>query len=214
MDRSIDALIIRHLADFEDAFRCAYNLDNEIWKAVGDTARKWAQEKGWAFEFDFEKDEFWTAPESWRLAKRQTEDSEEKWLAYFEFDAGPDDDFDEDNPQLDYLYVTRLCQATKRGMVGFRWCPQYFSEGNKVAWRKFVDTSAEKIAQETGLSYENKSGRFYLPTRVDSETLSKAVEEDAIEDALAPIRSTLDGLAAAVPTLTQLLERAKKQFKK
>jgi hypothetical protein len=99
-------------------------------------------------------------------------------------------------------------------MLGFRWRPEYFSYGNKVAWRRFVEKSAEKIVQETGLSYENKAGHFYLPIRVDLETLSKAVEEDAIEDALTPIRSTLDGLAAAVPTLTQFLMQAKKQFKK
>jgi hypothetical protein len=77
-----------------------------------------------------------------------------------------------------------------------------------------MEKPAERIAQDTGLTYENKSGRFYLQTIVDLETLAKAIEDDAIEDALIPIRSTLDSLAAAVPTLTELLLQAKKQFKK
>jgi hypothetical protein len=189
-------------------------LDEEIWNALGATAQRWAQEKEWEFGFNPASDEFWTAPQHWKLPKKSTEDSEQEWLAYFEFDAGPDDDFNSDNPQLDLLSVTRLCQATKRGMLGFRWRPDYFTDSNKVAWRRFAEKSAEGIARTTGLSYENKRGRFYLSTRVDLETLAKAVEDDAIEDALVPVRSTLDGLAGAVPALTQLLMQAKKQLQK
>jgi hypothetical protein len=212
-DRSMDALIIRHLEDFEDAYRCAYKLDNEIWKLLGAAAQKWAEDKGWDFGFDFEKDEFWTAPQGWKLPRRS--EGEQDWLAYFEFDAGPDDDWGDGSAEFDLLAVTRLCQATKRGKVGFRWRSDYFAAGNKVAWRGFVNKSAEQIAQKTGLTYENKSGRFYLPMTVDIETLAKAVEEDAIDDALfAPTKSALDGLAAAEPMLTQLLTEAKKEFKK
>jgi hypothetical protein len=210
----MEALIIRHLVDFEEAFRCAYKLDDEIWEELGNAARKWAEEKGWDFDIDLEEDEFWTAPKSWKLPKESTENTEQDYLAYFEFDGAPDDDWEASNPNVDYLAVTRLCRATKRGMLGFRWKPSYFTEGNKVAWRKFMEKPAERIAQDTGLTYENKSGRFYLQTIVDLETLAKAIEDDAIEDALIPIRSTLDSLAAAVPTLTELLLQAKKQFKK
>lgn len=208
--REIDGLIIRHLADIEAAGRRAYDLDTEVFKVLGKTAEKWAIKAAWQGNYDIDGDGFWLNPPKWKLSA-ETEEDKEDWLAYFDFNVGADDDLGVDSTMThDFFKLTRLCQA-RNGKFGFRWISDRYAEGRKIAWRNFIRTSAEGVVRDTGFEVE-KNGTFFLSVTLDSDNLAKAIEQDAIEDALTPFALALDNLARAEPTFTRLLETAKTQF--
>jgi hypothetical protein len=209
--RQIDALIIRHLADLDEATKCANKLDIEIWEELGKIAEKWKDDKEWEARYSI--DFLWFAPQSWNLDKQPEKDSEGNWWAYFDFDAGANDDWDENNYDLDVYFTTRLCNISN-GKFGLRWRSDYYSEGNLVRWRKFTGAAAEDVIRQTGFGYEKETGGFYLPVKIDLETLAKAIEENAMEDAMKPFRTALDTLVNAEKVFTKLLIAAKKEFQK
>jgi hypothetical protein len=200
--REMDALIIRHLADIEEAGKRAYLLDDEILKILGKAAENWTK-SDWEGKYDIE-DEFSLCPLKW---KRSEEDKED-WLAYFQFDVGADDDLNDD---ADFFKLTRLCQA-RNGKYGFRWRSDHYAEGRKVAWRNFIRDRAEEVVRETGFEHE-KDGTFFLTVTLNAESLAKAIEQDAIEDVISPFKSALDALARTEPAFTRLLEAAEIHFK-
>jgi len=98
--REIDALIIRHLADIEAAGRRGFELDTEVFKVLGKTAEKWANKVNWQGNFDIEGDGFWLNPPDWKLSGK-TEEDDESWLGYFDFDVGADDDLEANDDKGD-----------------------------------------------------------------------------------------------------------------
>jgi hypothetical protein len=199
--REMDGLIVRHLADLEEAGKRATVLEGEVFKVLGNTAEKWAVKEGWHGEFDIDTDgsldAFWLAPLKWKLSEKPEED----WLAYFEFNAGADDD------DANYFNMAHLCGEMNL-KFGFQWKSDHFAAGRKAAWRTFINAAAEEVIAKTGFEHE-KNGTFFLTVTIKAEALANAIEQDAIEDALGPFTTALDNLARSEPTFTGLLEAAK-----
>lgn len=208
--REIDGLIIRHLVDIEEAGHRAFDLEAQVFKALGIAAEKWATKTAWEGEFDIDEDNFWLGPLKWKL-DAEIEGQESDWLAFFYFGVGADDDPNGDSATNDYLKLTRLCQA-RNGKFGFRWKSDHFAEGRRVAWRNFIRENTEDIIRETGFEHEEKDGTFFLTVTLNADTLANAIEQDAIEDALGPFETALDKLIRAEPAFTRLLERAEPKF--
>ncbi|MGE3740995.1 MAG: hypothetical protein AB7I59_16005, partial [Geminicoccaceae bacterium] len=78
-------------------------------------------------------------------------------------------------------------------------------------WKRFAPPYIESIRQ-TGFSYEDDKGCFFLPVRIEAKELARAIENDAIEDALTPLRAALDRCREAKPDFDKLIGAAKKHF--
>lgn len=209
----LDALIIRNLSDLDTAAKRLYDdIQIRIAKAIDDIVESWTKKCSWVTTSTFHKDEIiYIAPPEWKSPDPQDADN---WLAWFAFEPGSGDNIggDDATSYFDTFWLTRLC-GVGHGMLCFRW--HYGAEAlgvTKPKWKKFVQVHIQRIVEKTGFTYEDSTGCFFNPLRVDSEKLAVAIEEDAAEDALQPIRDALDQLLAATPEFDALLKDAKKHF--
>jgi hypothetical protein len=137
---------------------------------------------------------------------------ERGYFAYFSFNGGPDDDLKTDEKMTnDFFKLTRLCQA-RNGKFGFQWRSEHYTEGKRALWRNFIRDRVEEVIRETGFDHE-RDGTFFLPVKLDAESVANAIEQDAIEDALGPFRAALEKLHQSEPAFTRILEAAKLHFK-
>lgn len=202
----LDALIIRNLRDVDLA---AKRIDNEIEpriaKALDDIVGSWAKRHRWDGAFGWEEDVLRVMPPDWR----SPDADEEKWFSYFKLYAGYGDDFSGEGDQ-DYFWLTRFC-GVGNGKICFRWEYGDALGATKPKWKRFVQPYVQSI-RKVGFEYEDGSGLFFIPVRVDAEKLASVIEENNIEEALQPVRAALDRLLSAKPQFDGMLKDAKKQF--
>jgi hypothetical protein len=60
----------------------------------------------------------------------------------------------------------------------------------------------------SGFQYEEDTGSFFLPLRIDKASLLEAVKEEEIEQCMEPLRTCLRNLEKSVPTFASLMDRA------
>ncbi|NIJ43485.1 hypothetical protein FHS78_003800 [Parvibaculum indicum] len=203
-DAQIDALIVRHLGDLDMAASYLANeLEPRVASAMNSMAEKWAKKRRWRGQYSWsvgEDDYLWLAPQSWAVP-----DSDNDVYLSFCLWGEERDDFTGKKGH-DYFWLTRLLRAGQ-GKLGFlvECETQYF--GGKAQWKKFVRTYVEKLRAE-GFVFMEGSGGFFRPLVVDAETMAKAIEANAIEDALGPFVNALDDLKAAQPAFDELLQDA------
>jgi predicted RNase H-like HicB family nuclease len=206
----MDALIVRHLSDIDTAAkRLSYSLEAQVGKAIDGIVEAWAEKNGWNGTFEWDQNELSVVPPEWKYRENGAdEDSRSAWFYLY---AGQGDDFDSTN-DLDYFWLTRLC-GSGRGELGFWWEYEKGSiapKGRK--WKQFVRPYIER-ARETGFTYDEESGLFFIPVRVEPEFLAQAIENESIEDALQPIEMALEACIAAKPVFDEILDAARAQFK-
>ncbi len=206
----MDALIVRHLADIDTAAkRIIHNVQVEVGKALDEVAEEWADAQGWTGVFEWDENELALYPPEWGYKEPGSEDTSRS--AYFYLYAGQGDDFGETS-DLDQFWLTRLT-GSGRGQLGFWW--EY--EKGVVAprgkrWKQFVRSYIERL-QGKGFTYDEESGLFFLPVRVDREALALAIENETIEDALEPLKKALDLCLGAKAIFDEMLATARIQFK-
>jgi hypothetical protein len=207
----LDALIVRNLSDLDAAARrLRYDIQARVGKAIDEIAEAWTKKHSWDGVFGFDKDTLKVAPRQWKVSNNQ---GDEEWLGWFELEAGLGDDWDSDDAtdSLDFFWLTRLCGAG-RGIVGFRWhCGTEALGTTRPKWKKFIQGQIQRINKKTDFSYED-TGNFFRPIQVETEKLAAAVEGDAIDMALQPIRDALDRLLIAEAEFDAILKSAKKEF--
>ncbi|MBD2745798.1 hypothetical protein IC232_03715 [Microvirga sp. BT688] len=206
----MDALIVRHLSDIDAAARrLSYELEAKVGKAIDVLIEEWAEKSGWEGSFSWDQVDLYFYPKEWEYTEEGSDEPSQ--YGYFYLYSGPGDNFD-DNAQVDYFWLTRLCGAG-RGELAFWW--EY--EKGTVApkgkkWKQFVNPYIERL-KAAGFNYHEDDGIFYRPVRVDAESLAKAVENESIEDALKPIEAALEACLAAQPIFDEILTAAKSHFK-
>jgi len=204
----LDALIVRNLSDLDAAAkRLDQDIESRIGKVIDRIAEAWAREQGWEGKFDFEPTTLWVAPTEWRSTEGKA--AAEAFLGFFELWTGFGDNFDT-KAENDYFWLTRLCGAG-RGKIGFRWAYGQSLGAAKPRWKKFVQPYVERI-RKTAFTYEEGSGLFFMPIRIEVEALAAAIVDDTIEEALQPFCKALNLLLTAKPEFDALLQSAKVSF--
>lgn len=205
----MDALIIRHLADIDAATkRLYYNIQEQVGKAIDDVTESWTKQNEWEGLFNWDQEHLIVYPRQWTYAEPGSDKNHR--LAWFELDAGQGDDLVNDD-RLDYFWLTRLCRAG-RGELALWW---KYEKGKfaltRPKWKQFVRPYIEKVLA-TGFTYDESRGLFFLPVRVELQSLAQAIETEAIEDALQSIDLALNACLAAKPIFDEILSTAKAQF--
>lgn len=205
MTAELDALILRHLADFNlAAKRMEFDIAPAIAGEINSTVSRWARENRWTgvFEWHQKKDVLWLAPPEWKIPN----EADDAYYFWFELDTTETDGFGETR-DLDYNWLVRLTGAGS-GSLGF--CCYAATEhfGGKQKWKKFL---ADKMrSAPAAFIYQERGGSFFLPVRVDLDNLVQAVAEDDVSRALAPFTDALDVIAKGKPSFSSLLKDAKK----
>jgi hypothetical protein len=204
----LDALIVRNLDDLDAAAkRLELDIEKRVGKVIDQIAETWARKQGWEGKFDFDLTTLWVAPAEWRSIEGKAE--ADAFLGFFELWTGFADDFDT-NHENDYFWLTRLCGAG-RGKIGFRWSYGRSLGATKPRWKRFLQEHREHLNQvrKTAFAYEEGSGLFFMPIRVEVEALAAAIIDNTIDEALKPFCIGLDRLLTAKPGFDALRQSAK-----
>ena len=196
---------MRNLRDLDFAAKhLSYEIQPRIGRAIDEVTDSWMKKNRWHGKCSWHEKGLAVGPLDWT----SNVDDEEKWFCFFELGAGQGDFW---GVEHDYFWLTRFCGAGT-GTLCFRWQYGKALGANKTKWRKFIQPHVEHI-RKTGFEYEEESGLFFIPVRVEAEILAAAIEEDNIEEALEPfLRTTLDRLLSAKPEFDVMLDSAKKHF--
>jgi len=196
ISNELDEMLVRKLADLDDAARRLDAISTKIGDAMDGLASEWAREHGWQkTEGNWnDDDDLSLAPIEWGRVD---------WISWFEFHYGQGDD-GLPGPNQDYFWLTRLC-GEGEGMTGFRFVQE---EVPKVAWKKFLKAKGNPLSS-LGFILDDRPS-LYLPVRISVDELAIAVREERIEDALTPLREALDVLHRAKPEFDKLIAEAKK----
>jgi hypothetical protein len=196
--RELDALIVRHLIDLEDACeRLTNELDKEIFIEIDHVIREWArsEDRKWFFKETTEDTFAWMAPEEWRTPDA---DAEQKFRCRFKLDTT-------DNAPGTEFYLTSICDL-RGGPFGICWACDH--DGiNMKTWKKFLQPEIPAI-ENLGFRYQEKSGTFFVPIIISQNGLAEAIEGDNIEDALAPVLDALKIIEQGWKSLDGLFRRA------
>ena len=208
----LDALIVRNLRDLDVATkRLSYDIDVKVSRAIDRFTELWADKHRWKGKFKWDDEaELWIAPDNWGTDNSTDDDL---WLGYFSFNTGFGDDLQD--KAGDFFWLTSSGQCWYGYYVfplGLRWR----SRSEEGEMEKICQRCRQKLDRaytEGRFSYDEGSGLFFMPVRVDGEALAAAIEEDAIENAIDPVfQQALDNLLAAKPEFDAMLEGAKKYF--
>lgn len=192
----LNALIVTNLQDLEGAASHLQNvLQVEIGAAIDELIKTLQSDVAWNGECDWNDDGLWVAPKTWLKPEAGIGDD---YLCHFSFEH------DEDaKNEMDSFWLSQLV-GVGQAKLGFRWSRNDVAKGR---WRKAVGQQSDLIAQlrDLGFAYVETNGSFFLPVRVDISTLSRAVADEAPEQALQPLRDAFQRLVDAKPVFDALL---------
>lgn len=199
-DKEMDSLIIRHLLDLENAAARLHNdLGTRVFERIDNIVQQWIATRvdKWFFKASSDSAYARFAPESWRVAGSAKKESDYK--SFFQFK-----NWEEEQTEF---YLTPVCNL-RGGPFGVEWQFKYNESGmNRNAWRKFIQPEIPKF-MSLGFRYQEKNDLFFVQTSLSQEKLAVAIENDAIEDALDPVRQGLKTIEAALEEFDRLIHRA------
>ena len=201
----VDALIVRNLGDLDGAVaRLENELEKQIGKELNATVERWAEKEGWAGLFDWygDEDDIFVAAPEWR-----GEDEEDETDYDFWFSLMPNDGQRFDDPNGDQFWLTSMCRVG-RTTLGLRSYHDTFKYPKGRKWKAKIEPFVQDFIK-LGFIYEDKTGELFLPLSIEQERLARAVENEDLSEALAPITVTLDRLIQAKPIINQLRASAR-----
>lgn len=202
------ALIIRNIAMIEEANRLLQgDLSQKVFGAIDQTIQSWVEAlEGleWVGSFDFWNGRWGTyfGPEQWRAGDEEAE----HWIASFDLGAIGDNDEEE--------WLTALLAACQQ-RIGFR-----FSVDRSLlnvgirAWRAFASEKNQEYPEieQAGFQFEPRKGTWFLPWQINADLLAESYVNDAIEDALGPLKEALEQIEFVYPAFVNLVESAQENF--
>lgn len=209
MSLELDAFIVRHIKDFNIAAkRMEFEIAALVAQAINGIAADWAMRQRWdgVFEWHGGSDTLWFAPREWKVPGSE----DDAYYLWFQLDAAAVDDF-KVGMEYDYNWLVRLT-GVGTGRLGFH-CRVDTSQFGKSNWKRFVAGRLDWILAG-GFAFQEKSGDFFLPVKVDHIELADAIADDDVEAAMEPVRAALALVKELRPEFDRLLKAAKKEFDK
>ena len=191
----LDRLLISNLADLDAA---AYRIKNVLHGTVAsalDSRLKYAIERsGWAGHADYEHDKFWIAAPDWR----RDSDDLQGYECYFHSDSS-----DGAWSGVEFWLTVLLGGGTR--LAGFRWIRR---AAKRKSWRKQVSEQVDIIARlrSRGFEFQESTGTFFMPFRIDKDALASAVGEESPELAMAPFDMAVQSCISAKADFDALIE--------
>jgi hypothetical protein len=201
VDKEAAALVIENIAMLEDAMALANgDLGEEVFAEIDRVIGHWADARGWKGKFSFWDDDetsFW-ATEWVRTGERG-----EEWIAWFQLDAV--------DPDEEETWLTALLGA-RRVRIGFAFHVDLGA--GKLAWKRFAREfhQAHPEIEKSGFEYNDKYGNWFLPFKVEAKALAEAYANDALDDAMEPLRDALERAGSVFPVFAELVEAGKRKF--
>ncbi len=187
----LNSLLIRHLADLEDAIQRVYELQDIISKKIDNISKNWAENASWLGGFNWQKDTIWVAPREW--ARNVEEEDFDAWFE-IDFKGGID---------RDHSWLTTLCRI-KSSEYGFHFRIKAL---NRKIWASLIqDCAGDFVA--IGFVLDDKRSLF-LPLHIEAEVLAEAIANGDVEPALEPLKIALGKLQIARPLFDGFLEKLK-----
>ncbi|MBV5273159.1 MAG: hypothetical protein JZU52_05805 [Lamprocystis purpurea] len=202
------ALIIKNIAMIEEANRLLQgDLSEKVFGAIDQTIQSWMDDlEGleWVGSFDFWNSRWGTyfGPEQWKTGDEEAE----HWIASFDLGAIGDDDGEE--------WLTALL-AARRQRIGFRFSVDRSLLNVKIkAWRTFASEKNQECPEieQGGFQFEPREGTWFLPWQINADLLAETYVNDAIEDALDPLKEALERIHVVYPIFVELVESAQQHF--
>src|SRR5574337_1055908 len=186
----------------DDATKLLYEITENISNSIDRIIEGWAKRKGWRGTYAWYEDD-WTAfwPSAWQIGDEESKDL----LAWYSWENKDDDG--------SYWTLTDLT-SERTGITGFRFAVdvKQFTCPTKREWRKFCDEQRTALPEleSSGFKYDESSGTWFLPWRLDAKQLAEAYASGSIEDALDPVRDALRKIDEAHPHFEKLIEADRK----
>ncbi|NWK73427.1 hypothetical protein HYG93_03845 [Acinetobacter sp. SwsAc6] len=161
--------------------------------------------------YDFYEDETWFLPNVWSLESFDIENSKthKNVYAYYEL-------IHEGNNDTNYWRLSNyFSNEYDKAVFNFTFWKNSFSNYSKAAFKLFCSEQNNKFIELKKLGFQfNLDGQnWYLPIPfLNQEDVIQNYQNDTLEDALAPIKSTLDILIQAHPIFNEIVQSAKIQF--
>ena len=203
----LDALIVEHLADLDQVGARINAIEAEVFAAMGERAKGWAERNGWRdiFEYSVEGgwDQWnpWIAAPDWRTADTTVDD--DQFDIWFQLSVGNGDTESRASGE-DWFYLTRLCQAGS-GQVGFHLIHASIVKPRK--WKQVLPEIREMISDPafTIITIQNEAS-IYLPFKIPQHALAAALRDEDPDAALDPFEEALDTLLRAKPQFDRVLQ--------
>jgi hypothetical protein len=199
-DADLDALIANNLADLDAAVRRVwFTLQPAVAEAMDEIINQSRERANWDGEGDWNESGSWLAPFDW---KKLGDISGDAYKCQFGLEAGSGDTMGELDGE-DAFWLTRLL-GIGDGRLGFWWRR---NDVGKKAWRKLVGEQSDLITalRAKGFEYQEISGSFCLPVKIDQAALVAALKEETPVEAMEPLKTALQKLIDAKPDFDALL---------
>jgi hypothetical protein len=191
-DNELDALIVEHIADLEEAHRRIENvIDPRLLDEASSVLKKKADANGWVHELD-RNNVISVAPEKW--IERGANGGIEHWFSWFALlSEDTADDLEHDSHLADFL---ALEGGSTRKVLAFKQNPLA-----KRKWRALLESQTEALEdlRIVGFEVDEREGTIEWPVRLDPAKLQQGFREDDLDAALAPVEVAIDKAIEALP---------------
>lgn len=198
------ALIIENIATLDEANRLLNGeVTENIFRAINQTVKAWAEGKNWAGSFDFMKDDdLHFEPEEWQYRNQKTS----KFIAKYSFDCLQD--------EYDEVWVTALLAAgNTRVCFRFEIVGNQLRDINKKSWKAFANQMYQENPEIGKAGFQPETdGTWVLPWKIDAKSLAENYITDTIADALGPVKEALERIDAVHPTFVKIIAAAQQKY--
>lgn len=198
--KTLDALVIRNIADIEAAIKHA---QDEIGPIIWEEAAKTAQDRcddAWTLIVDADNDELRLADRTWMIHGARNPRADFSVRLYERILP----DGDGENSWL----ATFVASGPNGATMAF-WIEQ--SIVTPSAWKKLVKTSDGIVAELRALGFsidDDDDRRLYVPVVLDREALARAFETDDFDEVMKPVGTAVCNVMEAAPVLARLRNAA------
>jgi len=200
--RSLDALVIRNIADIEGAMLHAQErIGPRIWEEVSRVVQAACEGQAWKVVADIKEHDVWIAAQGWLMPDQRKPKAD--------FFLGLDERFSGDNDGENSWLATFVASGPK-GTTMALWLDQRIL--GPAAWKKLVKSNDGIVAELRGLGFsvdDDDDRRLCLPVVLDRERLAQSFETDDFDAVMEPVGTAVGNALAAADILERLRSLAR-----
>lgn len=199
--KTLDALVIRNIADIEAAMKHAIEvIGPRIWEEASRVMQATCVADTWIALADLDEEDVWFADRNW-LMPGQRKPKADFWLGLDERTSGG-------NLGENSWLATFVSSGPNGATMAFWLNQRILLPG---AWKKLVKSSDALVAELRGFGFsfdDDDDRRLYVPVVLDREALAMAFETDDFDDVMKPVATAVANAMSAAPVLGRLRKAA------